>query len=100
MRECPYRNPSAHRFRHAAQFGVGATFEMIVTLQFQRDIVRPALGAFNKAIVEGGHWSWRIYTKACRTAGCARRYSRFRIRLWLVRRTTFRLSSRKLILRI
>src|ERR1700687_1168357 len=36
---------------------------MIVALKLERNIVRPALGAFDKAIVEGGHGSWRIYTK-------------------------------------
>jgi hypothetical protein len=37
---------------------------MIVTLKFERNIVRPALGAFDKAIIKGGHESRRIYTKS------------------------------------
>jgi hypothetical protein len=41
---------------------------VIVALQFERDIVRPALGALDKAIVESGHRSWRIYTKIPPTA--------------------------------
>jgi hypothetical protein len=41
---------------------------MIVALQFERDIVGPTLGAFDKTIVEGGHRSWRIYTKAAQAA--------------------------------
>ncbi len=44
---------------------VGAAFDVIMALQFQRDVVRPALGTFDKAVVEGGHESWGIYTK-CR----------------------------------
>ena len=56
--------PAAHRFGHAAEFRVGAAFEMIVALKLERNILRPALGAFDKAIVEGGHGSWRIYTKS------------------------------------
>ena len=59
-----FRDPAADGFRHAAQFGVGATFEVVGTLELQSDITWPALGAFDKAIVESGHWSRRIYTKA------------------------------------
>ncbi|HEV3307189.1 MAG TPA: hypothetical protein VGZ91_12190 [Candidatus Sulfotelmatobacter sp.] len=42
-----------------------------MTLKFERDIVRPALLAFEKAVVEGGHGSWGIYTKIPFTAVCA-----------------------------
>jgi hypothetical protein len=45
------------------KFGVRAAFEVIVALEFERDVVWPTLGAFHKAIVEGGHSSRRIYTK-------------------------------------
>src|ERR1700676_5242353 len=63
LRKFIFRDPSTHGFGHAAQFGIRATFEVIVALQFQRDIVRPALRALDKAVVESGHGSWRIYTK-------------------------------------
>src|ERR1019366_9368448 len=59
----PYTTLFRSRFCHAVEFGVGAAFDVIVALQFERDIVRPALGAIDKAVVEGGHSSWRIYTK-------------------------------------
>src|SRR5450631_2265965 len=68
-------NPPANRFGHAVQFFVGAAFDVIVALEFERDIGRPALRAFNKAIVEGGHSSWRIYTKSG-SGRCARGASR------------------------
>src|ERR1700730_17528043 len=82
MGESVFRDPAPHRFGHAAKFGVGATFDVIVALQFQRDIGRPALGAFDKAIVERGHSSWRIYTKSvsnrCGAAGWPRKNSAIR----------------------
>ena len=59
-----FRDPATHRFGHASNFRVRTTFEVVVALEFKRNIVGPALGAFDKAIVERGHWSWRIYTKS------------------------------------
>ena len=64
-------NPSSHGFRHAAEFGVRATLDVIVTLEFESDVVRPALRAFDKAVVESGHESCGIYTKNLVTVGCA-----------------------------
>src|ERR1700739_2663123 len=59
-----FRDPSTDRFGHAVKLGVSATLDVIVTLQFQGDVVRPALGAFRKTVIEGGHGSWGIYTKS------------------------------------
>ena len=39
-----------------------------MVLKFERDIVGPALGAFDKTVVEGRHGSWGIYTKNLLTA--------------------------------
>src|SRR5260370_42646562 len=60
-------DPSADRFGHSAQFRVGAALELIVPLEFERDIVRPALRAFDEAVVESGHGSWGLYTKILRS---------------------------------
>src|SRR5579862_3608109 len=57
------RDPSADRLGPAVKLGVGAAFDLIVTLQFQGRVVRPALGAFHKSVIERGHGSWGIYTK-------------------------------------
>src|ERR1700722_2172334 len=62
-RKFVFRDPAAYRFGHAAQFVIRTAFEVIVALQFQRNVVRPALRALDKAVVESGHGSWRIYTK-------------------------------------
>src|SRR5260221_21625 len=62
--EAIFRDPPAHGFGHAAKVGVSTALDVIVALEFQRDIVRPALGTLDKAIVECGHSSWRIYTKS------------------------------------
>jgi len=40
---------------------------LIVALEFERDVVRPSLLTREKAIVEGGHGSWGIYTKTLST---------------------------------
>src|SRR5215831_19505815 len=48
------------------EFAVGAAFEVIVALEFECDVIGPALGAFQKTVVERGHGSWGIYTKRCR----------------------------------
>jgi hypothetical protein len=50
------------------KFGVGATLEVIVALNFQSDVVRPTLRAFDKTVVESGHESCGIYTKNLSTA--------------------------------
>jgi hypothetical protein len=62
-RKALFGDPPAHRLCHAVKFGVGAAFTVVVGLKFQRHIVRPALGTFDKAIVESRHASWGIYTK-------------------------------------
>jgi predicted kinase len=41
---------------------------MIGALQLQRDVVRPALLAFDKPVIESGHESSGIYTKKFVTA--------------------------------
>jgi hypothetical protein len=41
---------------------------LIVALEFERDVVRPSLLTLEKAIVEGRHGSWGIYTKTLSTA--------------------------------
>jgi len=70
-RESVFCEPSSNRFRHAVEFGVGATFDAIVALDFQCDVIRPALGALDKTVVESGHESCGIYTKNLFTAVCA-----------------------------
>ena len=45
----------ANGFRHAAQLGIAVTFNSIRPLYFNREILRPALGAFDESIVESGH---------------------------------------------
>src|SRR5580693_8595113 len=61
-----FRNPSAYGFRHLVKLGVGAALDVIVALDFQSDVIRPALRAFDKTIVESGHESCGIYTKKLR----------------------------------
>ncbi len=62
-RESLFGDPSSDRFSHAAKFGVGATLDAIIALELQCDVVRPALRAFEKTVVESGHESCGIYTK-------------------------------------
>src|SRR6266496_815613 len=57
--ELVFSNPPAHRLGHAVKFGIRAALHVVVALQFQCDVIGPALGALDEAIVEGGHWSWR-----------------------------------------
>ena len=60
-----FGHPTADGFGHAMKFGIGAAFNVVVSLQFQRDVLRPALGAFDEAVVERGHAGSRgIYTKS------------------------------------
>ena len=47
------------------------TVNVIVALQFQRNVIRPALGALHKTAIESGHGSWGIYTKKLIPAGRA-----------------------------
>jgi hypothetical protein len=47
--------PRRNRFRHAAKFGITVAFDSIRPLDFDGDILRPTLGAFHEAVVEGGH---------------------------------------------
>ena len=63
-RKIIFRDPAAHAFGHAMQFGVGTAFNLVVALKFQRDIVGPAPRALHKTVVESGHSSRGIYTKS------------------------------------
>src|SRR5258708_1303317 len=63
-----FADPSPDRLGHPAQFRIGAALELSVPLEFERDIVRPALRAFDEAVVESGHGSWGLYTKNLFTA--------------------------------
>ncbi len=47
--------PVAGRFRHAAHLRIGVTFNAIAPLDFEGNVVRPALGALAKAIVKSEH---------------------------------------------
>jgi hypothetical protein len=42
------------------KLAIGAAFKVIVTLEFEGDVVRPALGALQKTVIECGHGSWGI----------------------------------------
>src|SRR5579872_3304954 len=50
-----FGRPTPDGFGHAAEFGVGVTLKLIVTLQLDSGIVRPALRAFYEAVIESGH---------------------------------------------
>src|SRR5258708_2364289 len=63
-REAAFSDPTTHGFGHPAHFCIRATLDVVVALNLQRNIVRPALGAFDKTVVERGHGSWGIYTKS------------------------------------
>jgi hypothetical protein len=63
-----FLDPSPDGFCHSAKLGVGTALNLIVALEFERDVVRPSLLALEKAIVESGHGSWGIYTKTLFTA--------------------------------
>src|SRR5437879_1920937 len=65
-------DPASDRLRHPPQFSIGATLDPIGKLQFQRNVLRPALGALDKTVVESGHGSWGIYTKVTGAAGVCR----------------------------
>ena len=69
--ESVFNDPSSYRFGHPAKLGISATLDVTRTLQLQRNIVRPALLAFDKTIIESGHESSGIYTKKLHTAGNA-----------------------------
>src|ERR1017187_1179391 len=56
-------DPSSDGFGHSAELGIRTALKLIVALEFERDVVRPSLLAFEKAVVESGHGSWGIYTK-------------------------------------
>src|SRR5581483_461895 len=58
--QVPFRDPSPYRFGPMVKFPIRTAFEMTVALNFERDIVGPALGALQKAVVESGHGSWGI----------------------------------------
>ena len=70
-RKSVFADPSSDGFGHPAEFDVGATLDVIVALEFECDIVWPALRAFEKTVVESGHESCGIYTKNLLTAECA-----------------------------
>ena len=64
--ESAFSDPSPHGFRHPVKLSIRAALDVIVALDFQRDVVRPALRAFDKPVVESGHESCGIYTKKLR----------------------------------
>ena len=68
-RKSVFADPSSNGFRHAAKFGVSTAFDLIVALEFQRDVVRPSLLALKKAVVESGHdrgeYTRKIYLPLC-----------------------------------
>src|ERR1700693_3849620 len=53
--ESVFLDPSPDGFCHAAKLGVRTALNLIVALEFERDVVRPSLLTLEKAIVEGGH---------------------------------------------
>jgi hypothetical protein len=59
-------NPSPHGFGHPPQFGVTAALEVVVALNLQSNILRPALGTLDKTIVERWHGLWAILQEAAR----------------------------------
>src|SRR5580704_5709744 len=63
MRKPVFSDPSSHRFRHMTKFGIGATFAVSVRLEFECDVIRPALRTFDKTVIKRRHGSWGIYTK-------------------------------------
>src|SRR5436305_13918025 len=71
-RESVFTNPSPHRLRHPAHFGVGATLKTVMTLDLKRNLVGPALLALDKAVVKSGHEWCGIYTKNLFTADHAK----------------------------
>src|SRR5580693_9341296 len=56
-RELLFSQPVANRLRHLSKFGVGVAFNPVPPLDFERNVIRPALGALAKAVVERGHGS-------------------------------------------
>src|SRR4051812_33409452 len=67
--------PRADGFRHPPQLGVGVALDIFGRLDFNRDVLRPALCAFDKAVVEGGH-ELRKYTSKVISRGTQVRASR------------------------
>ena len=47
-------DPASNRFRHPAKLGVGTAFDLIIALQFKRNVIRPALLALDKAVEKVG----------------------------------------------
>src|SRR6266566_1993783 len=56
--------PCSERLSHPAKLGVGVTLDAFRSLNFNRDILRPAFSAFDKAVVESGHQCGK-YTTRC-----------------------------------
>src|ERR1700690_3018506 len=54
--------PAADALRHAPRLGVSVALHPVAPLNFQGDIVRPALSAFAKEFVEGWHGPAGKYT--------------------------------------
>src|ERR1700683_197499 len=65
-RESVFADPSSDGFSHPAKLVVGVALDVIMALEFQCHIIWPALGAFEKTVVERGHESCGIYTKRWR----------------------------------
>jgi hypothetical protein len=52
--------PAADGFGHLASFGVSVAFDLVVALDFERDVLRPALFGFDELVVERGHGTEEI----------------------------------------
>src|ERR1700751_5387672 len=72
--EIVFRDPAPDGLGPALQFTVGAAFEVVVTLEFECDVIRPALGALQKTVVERGHGSWGILQEKGTRTQCSADY--------------------------
>jgi hypothetical protein len=58
------REPTANGLRHSTQLGVGVALHRVWLLDLNRNILRPALSAFDEAIVKSGHQCGKYTRKA------------------------------------
>jgi hypothetical protein len=66
VREPVFIDPASDGFGHPAEFGIRTALEPVVKLEFECDVVRPSLLAFEKTVVKSGHGSWGVYTQGWR----------------------------------
>jgi hypothetical protein len=52
----PLDDPASYGFGHPTQLSVGVALNCVLLLDFDSDVLWPALLAFHKAIVKSGHW--------------------------------------------